>query len=345
MATSQRGKIQREAGRTLTAYAAMTDTGDHQTYTAGTVWSGKAGYEPSIRPNGIVTGRNLLAVHANAETVAYSAFTAYSKGTLHEVSAGSATFTRPTTDPPKAKIYSVTMASDGSVEVVAGVIGTDTTFSETRNAAGGPPYIPADSVEIGQFRITSGTSDALTAEQILQIEGTHSERFDYPGWETFNIGKGEFAATAGEKRSHIKFDFAHPAIHAAAAVKKVYAQYYTPTFVNIAKSDEFVPAATGYSKSSESYYKGAGGSGAIGSVNADSVGDATFTVMADDGLTDGILADEGEVVTVKWYPDANKSAYMLTQGTLGIERTFPSGEQNKFSCTLYAENPSVGFSS
>jgi hypothetical protein len=345
MASSQRGKVQIELGRTLTTYAAMTDSGDHQVFTAGSVWSGKADYEPEVRPNGIVTGRNLLTASSSSDTVSIARFTAYSKGSLQTVTATNATFTRPATA-DKAVIYSVTMASDGSISVIKGTIGAGTTFSSTRDGAGGPPYIPADSVELGQLRICAATtSTPISSSEIYQVPGTHQERYDYPDFEFFNIGKGEYADSSSEKNSHVKFNEALSADHTGAAYKKTYVQYYTPSFTTLAKTVDFVPSEVSHSKSSESYYKGAGGSGAIGSVVADSVTDASFTVMAGDALTDAILAEKNDVVTVKWYPDANKDPYLLTQGTLGISRVYPIDAQNKINCTIYCESESAEFAS
>jgi hypothetical protein len=62
-------------------------------------------------------------------------------------------------------------------------------------------------------------------------------------------------------------------------------------------------------------------------------------------VTDAILREENEIVTVKWFPNANESPYLVTQGMLGVDREFPAGAQNKINCTIYAEEKSVGFAS
>jgi hypothetical protein len=115
--------------------------------------------------------------------------------------------------------------------------------------------------------------------------------------------------------------------------------------LTLPRTVDFVPAETGVTKNSEVYYEGAGGSGAIGSMKADSVGDVTFTIMAGDGVTDPVLAEKNEMVTVKFFPDANKLPFVLSQGMLGVARTFPSGEQNKIAATVYCSQPSVEFAS
>ena len=341
MATSQKGKVQIELGRTLTDFAVMTDSGDHKIFTAGTVWSGKSGYEPDVRPNGIVTGRKLLSTHSTNDTVTIAGFTAYTKGALKTVAATSLALTRPSTS--DYKICSVIMDEDG---VIGEVEGTESTsFSDTRGAAGGPPLLPVDAVEIGQVRFSSQTAAAIDDDEIYQDIGTHAEFADYPVAEEYNLGNGSYASESAAVNAHIKFNEALPLSHTGAVPKRIYIKYYTPSYTTLARTSDFKPGKMGVSKSSETYYEGAGGSGAIGSMKADSVGDASFTVYAGDGVTDPILAEENEIVTVKWFPDANKTPFILTQGMLGIDQEFPSGSQNKLSCTVYCEKPSVGFSS
>jgi len=341
MATSQRGKVQIELGRVLTDFAVMVDSGDHQVFTAGTLYSGKSGFDPDIRPNGIVTGQRLLSVHATDDTVTIAAFTAYSKGVLQEVSAASLALVRPSVS--DFKISSVVMTDAGVIDEIEGTEGTE--FSEVRDAAGGPPLIPVDAVEIGQVRFSSQTPAAIAATEIYQDIGNHAEYADYPIPETFNIGQGSYAAVSAEKNAHVKFNEALPLIHTAAVPKRIYIKYYTPSFTTLPRTADFKASEMGVSKSSESVYEGSGVSGAIGSMKADSVGDCSFTVFADDGITDRILKEKNAMVTIKWFTDANKTPYMLSQGMLGVVRDFPAGAQNKITCTVYCEKPSVEFSS
>ena len=342
MATSQRGKIDYEQSRTLTDYTQMTDSGDHQRFTAGTIWSGKSGFEPIVRPNGIVEGQDVLSTHASDDTVTVAAFSAYSGGVKYDVSAGSQAVTRPTTD--THKISSIIMDDTGALDEVEG--SESTSFSETRGAAGGPPLIPVDAVELGQVKMSAQASAVISEDEILQNAGEHAEYFDTPGWSEFNLGKGSNADVAAEKTAHVKFDSALPAIHTGPAAKRVYIKYYTPSFATLQKVSKFQPAEMGVTKNSETVYEGSGTSGAIGSMKADSVGDATFTYFAKDAITDPIVKEKNEFVTVRWYPDANKVSYMLTQGLLSFDsRDFPSAQQNKINCKVSCESPSVEFSS
>ena len=341
MSTSQRGKIQIELGQTLNDFALMVDSGDQQIFTAGLIYSGKDGYEPVVRPNGIVTGQKLLSPHASNDTVTIAAFTAYSKGTLYEVAAASLALTRPSTD--DHKICSVTMDEDGNIAQVEGSEGTG--FSETRGVDGGPPLIPADSVELGQVRFSSQSAAVVSATEIYQDIGNHAEYSDYPVPETFNIGKGSYAEKSAEKNAHVKFNEALPLSHTGEVCKRTYIKYYTPSLTTLSSVSDFKAAELGVTKNSETMYEGSGVSGAIGSMKADSVGDVSFVVFANDGVSDAILREKGKAVTVKFFPDANKAPYLLSQGMLGVVRDFPAGTQNKINVTVYCEKESVEFTS
>ena len=340
MATADQAKIEYEAGQTLSAYAVMTDAGAGTVHTLSgkTLWSGKAGYTPSIRPNGIVSGRNLLSAHADNNKVTVAAFTAYSKGVLLTVSATTGTITR-TSTASKGMIHSITMASDGTIAVVNGVISASTAFSETRNAAGGPPYIPANSVELGQVRLTASTAAVIASSEIFQTVGTHTERYDYPVWTENNIGDGDAAATAGEKNAHIKFASALPGIHAAAARKLAYAQIYTPTFSEVTRATNFVPPDNTHSVNSTQIYQGTVAS------RSSTLGQGSFTAYGSDGVTDGLMVEQDKVITFRFYPDKDESPYVLCQGKLGVSRSFPPDNQIELACTISAETKAANFTS
>jgi len=336
MATSSKGKISIETGQVLTAYAKMTDSGDHTVFSLGTIWSGKSDFEPDVRPNGMVSGRNILSIHATNDTVTVAAFSAYSKGTEYTLTATSDTFTRGT-GPGKAKIISITMDCVGALALAVGGEGAGATFSETRNAAGGPPYIPVSSVELGQIRTTVSTGQALVASEIVQVVGTNSQRFDYPTWDEDNLGDGINADTSAEQESHIKLAAALPAVHTGGTYKDVYVQYYTPQFAELARTTDFVPAEESHSVSSQQLYNTTVASSAT-SLNAGS-----FTAMLTDGISDALIAEQNEIITVKFWSDRNKAPYILSQGTLGIARGFPPADQNNAAVTIAAEQKSASF--
>jgi hypothetical protein len=337
MATSKNAKLQFESGQSFVDYTVMTDSGDHQIYSLGTIWSMKSGYEASVRPNGMVTGRNVLSTHTTEETVTVAAFTAYSAGTLFEVTATTALAVRPGTD--VAKIDSVTMDNAGAIALVEGTPAANAVFITTRGGAGGPPYIPADSVEVGQIRMNTTATAVLTAAEIFQTVGTHTERFDYPIWEENPIGDGDQADTTAEKNSHIKFAEALDPIHTGDAYKLAYVSYYAPVFATVSKSLDFTKAGNTHSVSSTQFYDGVSGA------TSASLGQGGFTALLTDGVTDSLVANVDAILTFKFFPDKNKTPYVLSQGTLGLVNTWPVDNQNQAVATISAENASVNFSS
>jgi hypothetical protein len=340
MATAENAKIQIETGQTPNAYAVMTDSGDHKVHTisGGTVWSGRSGSTPVVRPNGIVSGRNILTTHATNDTITIAAFTAYSKGTLYTVGATTTTITRAGTA-TKAQVHSVTMASDGSIAVVEGTISASQAFSATRNVAGGPPYIPANDIELGQVRVTTSTAAVVSADEIYQVIGTHTERYDYPLWDPNNLGEGDAASVAAKKNAFIEFSSALPAIHTAAAYKQVFISYSTPIFTDQQRAMDYTPVENSHTVSSTQYYRGT-----IGAVSS-SIGQGGFTALLDDGTTDAIVSEKDQVLTVKYFPDENKTAYQLSQGKIGLTRSFPVDNQNQATVTVSAEKITADFAS
>jgi hypothetical protein len=338
MPTAKQSKILIETGQTLNDQAVMTDSGDHQIFTisGGPLWSDKEGFAPDVRPNGIISGRNLLSPGTTNDTVKVAAFTAYSKGVENSPSATNATAPRATTA-GYMKITSITMASDGSIDKVSGTEGA--AFSETRNAAGGPPYIGVNDVEIGQLRLTGGTGETVTTDMIKQVVGTHTERYDYPTWIEHNIGDGEAAESSAEKYAHVKFDAVLPLDHTAGVAKNTFMSYYAPTFSEVNRALDFVPADYTHTVSSQEYYRGS-----IASVS-EAVGQASFTALLNDGLTDSIVIEKNKTITVKQFPDENKSAYSLTQGRIALGRTFPYDNQIQAEVTVSPEVPTAEFAS
>lgn len=337
MSTSATAKTEFESGQAAVSYTAMTDSGDSKvfTVTGGSVYSNKEGYEPSVRPNGIVTGRNILSTHASDNTVTVSAFTAYALGVEQTVSAGTAVVTRPASG--KYNINSITMTSSGTLEVVTGTDGD--AWADGRDAAGSAPYIPADSVEIGQVKLNDDADAVILASEIFQAVGTHTERFDFPTWSVNAVGAGDAADVTAKKNAYIEFGSALPEIHTAGVAKKVYISFYTPVYAELSRTLDFTPVENSHSVSSTQYYNGT-----IGSVSS-SLGQGGFTALMTDNVTDALVANKDKTLTIRFYPDRNKSAYILTQGKIGLSRTFPVAGQNQASVTISADTASAEFSS
>jgi len=229
------------------------------------------------------------------------------------------------------RITSVTITSAGAVAMVAGT--ATTAFSATRGAAGGPPSIALGSIEIAQVKLTTTTAAVVAASEIYQVVGDSLERYDYPVYSTDPI------------RGQITFASALPLIHgtaagsAATAAKLVYARVATPVFAEIGRARNWVPAETSNSTNSEQYYDGT-----LGSFTS-SLGQASFEASLNDGVTDALLAKRGANLLFRFMPDKNKVPYQITQGVLGVTRTFAVGANPTVSFTVSPLQESVDFAS
>jgi hypothetical protein len=334
VATAENAKLQYESGQDVVAFVALTDQGDHKDFrSSDTLWSNKSGYKPDVKPNGLVTGCVITpAVSLTKEAVDVSAGTCYLAGVKTTIVADTDVLVvRPAASPVAPyKKDSITINSGGTIVVVEGTAGTS--FSTTRGADGGPPYIPLDSIEIGQVWMSASATAVIASTEIKQVVGTHTERYDYPTWEEkrANVASGTIG-NAG-----IKFNAALPLIHTADNVafeaKAVYAQYYEPQFTEITKCDAFVPPETSYSVASKQIYQTTLGS------SSSTLNQGSFTAYLQDGISDGLIGLKGANLWFRFYQDKDSSTpYVLCQGILGITRTFPSGDQISAACTISSE--------
>lgn len=321
MPTAENAKLQYEAGQQFYAMSALTDSGDQTTFnSSASLWSARTGFTPVIRPDGVITGGVVsAAASATNDAVDITALTANVNGASETNTAETdVTITRPAT--AVAKINSITYdKSSAAIVVVAGTDSSDTTFSEVRAAAGGPPLIPADAIELAQVRVTSDTAAAIAAAEIFAVVGTHRERYDYPLYDELR------------EEGKICFTAALPSIHTGPLPKTVYASYSAPIFSDIQKATDFVPAENSHSVGSVQIY-----GGTLGSTSS-TLNQSTFTAYLEDGVTDALVSLKDEILWFKHFPDRYKSPYTLTQGKLGIGRTFPAGDQIQATCTISAE--------
>lgn len=328
MATSQNAQIEYEAGRTLVPAAALTDSGDHKTFThTAKPWSKASGYEPVIAPNGLVTGGAVTPAAAGGNNnVDVAAISCYLAGVLTAVSAATnQACNRAATN--VSKISSITVTSAGAIAVVAGTDGSSAAFSETRGAAGGPPLIPVGSIEIAQVRFSGNTAAPVAASEIFAVVGQHTERYDFPAWDV-NSFDGK-----------ITFSSALPLIHTGSVAKAVYATVYTPIYQAVARALDFVPIERSFSVSSKDFYGGTVAS------SSSSLGQGSFTALLNDGHTDTLLSQEGNTLLFRFKQDRNKTAYSLSQGVLGVARTYPKTDQVQASCTISGEEKTRDYAS
>jgi hypothetical protein len=335
MASASNAKVQIESGQSLVDFEALTDVGSQQVFNPSAALMSSV-IAAVIRPDGLVTGVNLITPHADDDKVAIAAFTGNSQGTLHAVAAGSLAVTRPATD--VAKIISISMDDAGDLAAIAGSDGSDTTFSEVRGAAGGPPYIPVGSIELGQVRLTASASAVVTTSEIKQ-NGQYTEFAHYPVYTVNPIGLGQAAAEAGTSNAFVRFSAALDNRHTGNLPKGVYAQYYVPSFADVPRASDFTPAETSHSTSSEETYDGPVGS------SSSSLGQGSFNALLDDGVNDLIVNSKNKALTVKFFPNRNASAHIVTQGMVGLARSFPTSGQISAAVTISAEVASAEFTS
>jgi hypothetical protein len=331
VAINDNSVIEYESGQNAQPFEAMTDSGDHRLFTASfSPWSGRSGFETTVRPYGLQNGGKITPAASGAnnmiDVAALTAFmaagaTAYDTGLVSIAADTDVTVARPTTG--THLISSVTVNDAGNIAVVAGTEGSS--FSETRAAAGGPPLIPVDSIEIGQVRYSSQTAAPVKANEIKQVVGLHQERFDFPIWrENPTTGEATFVA-------------ALPLIHVGPVTKRVFVRGYTPILAELSRTRDWVPAEIIPSLNTTENYDGP-----EGSVRR-SVNQATFTASLKDGITDAILALKNERLWFRFKQDRNKAAFQLTQGILGISRTYPVSGQPTAAFTVSAEQPTLDF--
>lgn len=320
MATAENAKLEYEAGQAAVAMSALTDSGGAAVFTsAAATWSGRSGYAPVVRPDGLLTGGAITPAVTN-NVVNVAALTCNMAGVVTSVAGAPVTITRPAGN--VAKVISITVNSSGALTAVPGTDGATTTFSETRGAAGGAALIPVGSIEIGQVRVTTSVAAVVASAQIYAVPGLHVERADFPLYD-INYTKGQ-----------VEFLAALPKIHTGTLPKGVFASYASPIFAEVDSSD-FVPPETSHSVSSTQIY------GRTIGATSSTLGQGSFTAYLANGVSDGFVALKNETLWFRFYPDRYQSAYILAQGKLGISRTFPAGDQIQAAATISASEPAI----
>lgn len=319
--------LEYEAGQEFVAFdAPLTNSGDDQNFSApDALWSGYEGKEPVIRPNGLVSGGVISPGAANQ--VAVSAAKAFIEGVLVEVAGDSALAISRGADANTHLINSVVIQWDSGTSAYIFAVEANaahTEFVADRGAsAGQAPLIGVDDIEVGMLYLTTVGSAAVASSEIFQMPGVHQERYDYPIWDEDWV-KGE-----------VNFAVALPSIHTGSVTKRTYAQYYTPIMVEQQNAADFVPSETSHSVSSTPVY-----GGAVGSSSA-SLGQCSFNARLQNGVTDNILKQKNKTIWTRFYPDKyDDEKYILTQGKLGVSRTFPAGDNIQANFTLSSSQES-----
>ena len=322
--SNENARVDYESGVVPFAMSALTDSGDRTNFTSSaSLFSESTGNSPDIRPNGVLIGGAVIpAVSGSNDLIDVAALSLYLAGVNTSVPAGTdETIARAATD--VASISSITIDNAGVISVIKGADSLSDAFSEARGAAGAPPFIPADSVEIGQVRIKSNVAAAITASEIFQVIGTHLEKSDFPVY------------TADNGNAEVNFDVALPAIHTGSLSKAVYASYAQPVFSEQPFANDFVPAETSNSTSSKQVY------GATKGSSTSSLSQCSFSAILKDGITDNIVLRKNENIWIRFYQDKHKASHLLTQGKLGINRNFAADDDPVVTCTISPSFPSI----
>ena len=330
MATNSSAKVEIEAGVTPHSMHKLSDSGDHKQFdTNATLISLEGANAPIVLPNGFINGGDVsVGVSGTNDKVDVSASKANLNGVANVAVASSIdlTIVRAATD--VASITSITCNAGGTIAVVKGTDSADTTFSETRAAAGGPPLIPIDSIELAQVRTTSNTAAPITAAEIFNVVGTHRESPFFPVYEI------------DHDNATINFSEALPLIHTGAVVKAVHASYADPIFIEQINCDAFVPAKKTSSVGSTQKYNG------VLPTETRGFAGSSFTTTMKNGIdTDPITLAEDKVVFVRFTQDRDLTPYSLTQGRLNYTVANASADHPQASVTIAALRASVELSS
>lgn len=317
---AENARLQLEAGQDFVAMAELTNSGDDQIFTAASSpWSRASGKAPVVRPNGLRSGGAVIPKTGTNNTVTVAALEANIGGAIVSVPSGDLAATR-TAGGGALQITSLTVTSAGALAAVAGTEGS--AFVETRGAAGGPPYIPVGSIEIGQVRLTSNTAADVDEDEIKTTPGVHVELYNSVLW------------TENYYRGRVDFVDSLPLIHTGDLPKKIFAEYYKPTFAAVPHANNVVlPEQTSSVTSAQDY------DGVSNSISL-ALGQASFDVgQMTDGFSDLVAQMKGQQLWFKFWPDRYKTfPYAIFQGFLAIARGFPASGGITAACTVSAES-------
>lgn len=319
MPDASKAKVMMEQGQDFTPMVLMTDSGDQLTFnSAASLWSRADGREPTFAINGMLTG-GIVTPTTNNDEVSAAAATANLNGVASAVVVADTALavTRGLTTDTNI-INSITVNAAGAYVVIAGVDNTD--FSDVRGDPGGPPFIPVDSIEVAQIRLTSITTAPVLESEVFQVPGLHLEHANFPLFTTDYAG------------GDITFLQALPLIHTGGLPKRVYVQYYEPILQELTRASDFVSAETSHSITSNQVYNETIAS------STESLNQGSFTQLMENGITDPVVQWKNQNMWFKFYPNRNNTAHELVQGKLGIGRTWPAGDSIAAACTISAES-------
>lgn len=320
------GKLQVEISSTLVSNEALTDSGDHIKYTvtAGNRISryskGTVNREPVFYVDGIEKGGVVgAAASGSNDVVDVTAVTeAYINGNKITVLAASTDLAvaRGASDYTISSICIDYNAGSPAWIVIAGTTHASA-FSTTRGAAGGPPLIPVDHIEVGQVRYTSTTPAAVDEDEIFDSPNQHREVSSFPGYEIDYLD------------GSISFTEALPLIHTGAITKTVYAfTYYTPIFTTIENAYDFKPPTTTFGQDETQTYT------SVNTQETTSKSTGSFSMLWDGKKTHILNQINQSKAFVKFFPDGNLADYEIGVCAISVAKDYTTAGAMKGDATL-----------
>jgi hypothetical protein len=184
--------------------------------------------------------------------------------------------------------------------------------------AAGSPYVTASpGVDHTGFATVRGDPGAPPVITVAQIEIAHVK----------------FTAKADAPVTPDQIHQALNGSHTGGAAKNVYASYAVPVFAQVGRSKDFKPPRNSHSVSSEQLYD----ERTLGSTSR-SIQQGSFTAYLEDGVSDGLAQNDGQTLWFKFFPDQYRGAYLMAQGTLGLDMSYPANGNIMAACTISAED-------
>jgi len=313
--TGEDAKLQVEQGFVFWDFEKGTNSGDQKKYTfSGTLklFSLKKGQAPVVRPDGARSGFAITpGISGSNNKIDVAAGAAFVGGVDLAVNASADLSVTRTPAGGVNQITSIIVDNAGVISAVAGTEGTG--FVATRGAAGGPPYIPVDKIELGQVKLTSNTDAPVLASEIDQ---NVMERYDIPSFVTVPEEAAIRMLTALDKR------------HTADVTKGIWAKHYEPVFNDIPEASNWKPVDQKADSKSGRTYDG------VFSIGSKGLGEGSFEVM--------LKGENGEILSsvvndTRWfrfYPDKFRTDHHLVCGDLTYDREYPPDNVMKASCKI-----------
>lgn len=301
--------LQAEHGFVFYDFEKGSDDGDHikYKYTHTTkLFSFLKNQAPIVRPDGVRTGLKVKpAVSLVNNDVDVEAGTAFVAGVDLIISAQTNIACTRTPAGGAFQITSIIVDSAGTVTALAGTEGS--AFSTTRGAAGGPPYITVDKIELAQVKLTSNTDAVIAASEIDQ---NVMERYDIP---SYNIVPHDTDLA----QSIVKMLTALDLRHTANVTKSIWVKHYEPVMNAIPGVSNWKPPEVTGKVQRNITYDG------VTAVARSDIGDGSFEVE--------LKGEAGEIMNqliggtrwLRFYPDKFKSDNHICCGFLHYDRDNP----------------------